>query len=190
VCTNAWQLKNSSASGRCVGVLRPFCLQVRASASPPLRCGACTVLYRSPHTVRSGRRGPGPKGSFAVVGWRACLLPYCEGVVMPFRRIGARTPEYGRIEVADMIWTRLRASRAAHRVAAIDALPFPASGRHCLGDWSLRLSGDDIRLNLSFTPPQYSTPTASTGMPIHRPTETVAHRVDTGEVQRTLDSAR
>jgi pimeloyl-ACP methyl ester carboxylesterase len=40
-----------------------------------------------------------------------------------------------------MIWTRLRASRAAHR-------------RHCLGDRSLRLSGENIRLNLSFALPR------------------------------------
>jgi hypothetical protein len=45
-----------------------------------------------------------------------------------------------------MLWTRLRNHRTIHRIAAVDDLQFPASGRQRLGNRHPQLSGDDIRL--------------------------------------------
>jgi hypothetical protein len=45
-----------------------------------------------------------------------------------------------------MIWTRLTNRRSARRVAAVDDLRFPASGRQRLANQHHHLSDDDIRL--------------------------------------------
>jgi hypothetical protein len=45
-----------------------------------------------------------------------------------------------------MTWIRLRKSRSAHRVTAINDLQFPASGRHRLASRHPHLGDDDIRL--------------------------------------------
>jgi hypothetical protein len=50
------------------------------------------------------------------------------------------------MDVVDMTWTRLRYLRTAHRIAAVDDSPFPASIRYRLGIRHPHLSGDDIRL--------------------------------------------
>jgi hypothetical protein len=45
-----------------------------------------------------------------------------------------------------MIWTRLRRYRAVHRIAIVNDLQFPVSGRQHLANRHPHLSGDDIRL--------------------------------------------
>jgi hypothetical protein len=49
------------------------------------------------------------------------------------------------MEVAEM-WTRLRHRRIAHRIAAVDGLPFPASTRHRLENQHPYLSSADVRV--------------------------------------------
>jgi hypothetical protein len=44
------------------------------------------------------------------------------------------------------MWARLGNHRTAHRIAAVDNLPFPASTRHRLENRHPHLSGDDIRM--------------------------------------------
>jgi uncharacterized membrane protein YgcG len=55
-------------------------------------------------------------------------------------------PVSGWIEAADMMWTRLRDHRIADRVAVVDNLQFPASGRQLVGNQHAHLTGDDIRV--------------------------------------------
>jgi hypothetical protein len=45
-----------------------------------------------------------------------------------------------------MIWTRLKERRSAHRIAVVDGLQFPASGRQHLTNRHHHLTGDDIHL--------------------------------------------
>jgi hypothetical protein len=45
-----------------------------------------------------------------------------------------------------MTWTRLVHHRTAHRIAAVDDLPFPSSTRHRLQNQHPHLSGDDFRV--------------------------------------------
>jgi len=62
---------------------------------------------------------------FSAGGCRACQLAYSECAA---RHFGESMPERscsGRIEVAELLWTRLRNHRAAHRIGAVDDLQFP-----------------------------------------------------------------